>query len=171
MTTIDLVIEDDRWEAIGLLPLAERAITAALKAGGIGDGYEIAILACDDDRIAALNAEFRSKPKPTNVLSWPAHDLAPVDPGGEPGKPPPPDGFDDHLGDIALAYETCMAEAREQGKKPADHVTHLILHGTLHLLGYDHIRDEDAELMEELERSTLAEMGITDPYSGVAEPS
>lgn len=164
MTAIDLVIEDDRWEQIPLLKLATQAIEAGLKATNAPDGYELALLACDDTRIAELNAEFRGKPTPTNVLSWPSFDLAPLHPGDAPGSLPAPTGFDDTLGDIALAYGTCIREAREQGKSVDHHLTHLILHGTLHLLGFDHETDADARRMETLESQILAEMGIRDPY-------
>jgi probable rRNA maturation factor len=164
MTEIDLVIEDDRWVQLPLLTLATRAVDAAIAATGAPDGYEVALLACDDARIAELNAEFRGKPTPTNVLSWPAFDLAPLQPGDTPGGLPEASGFDDTLGDIALAYDTCVREARAQGKTVEDHVTHLILHGTFHLLGFDHETEADAHRMETLESQTLAEMGIRDPY-------
>ena len=132
MTTVDLVIEDARWEALALPRLADTATRAALAVAGAPEGYEIVLMACDDIRIGALNAEFRGKPAPTNVLSWPAHDLAPLVPGEVPPRAPAPDGFDDALGDIALAYETCVREARTQGKPIEHHITHLILHATLH---------------------------------------
>ncbi|RED11783.1 rRNA maturation RNase YbeY [Pontivivens insulae] len=164
MTTLDIVIEDPRWEKVQLPNWADRATALALKAAKAPEGYEIVIMACDDPRIAALNAEFRDKPKPTNVLSWPAHDLAPLMPGEIPAPPPAPDGFDDALGDIAISYDTCVREAREQGKALADHATHLLLHATLHLLGYDHETEEDAQLMEKLESEALASIGIADPY-------
>ncbi|WP_316015450.1 rRNA maturation RNase YbeY [Roseobacter sp. HKCCA0434] len=164
MTTLDIVIEDDRWEKLPLARLADAATRLALTAARAPEGYEIVLMACDDARIAALNAEFRGKAKPTNVLSWPAHDLAPLSPGEAPALPPPPDGFDDALGDMALAYETCIGEAREQGKSVEDHLTHLILHATLHLLGYDHETPEDAALMEGIETRALASIGVADPY-------
>ena len=164
MTTLDIVIEDDRWEQLPLTRIADAATRAALNAVKAPEGYEIVLMACDDAQIAALNAEFRGKPAPTNVLSWPAFDLAPLSPGETPASPPAPDGFDDALGDIALAYETCVREAREQGKSVEDHLTHLILHATLHLLGYDHETDADANLMESIETHALASIGIADPY-------
>src|SRR5690606_15212154 len=107
-------------------------------------GFLISLLACDDARIAALNTEFRGKPVATNVLSWPSEERAAEEAGGSPDLPEPGDAEDpEELGDIAIAYETCMAEAASQGKDPRDHVTHLLVHGILHLLGYDHIDDED----------------------------
>ena len=169
MTTLtDIVIEDPRWEEVGLDALAEDAALKALEYLGFSvEGYEIAILACDDARIADLNAEFRDKPTPTNVLSWPRYDLAPDEDGGTPHPPPPPDPMmGESLGDIAIAYDTCLREADAVGKDIADHVTHLIVHGVLHLLGYDHVRDRDATLMEGLETKILGKMGIADPYRG-----
>lgn len=162
---VDLVIEDARWPDT-LLAKAEHAARATLVTLGLPDqGFEIALLACDDDRIAALNSEFREKPAATNVLSWPAWDLS-ADEDGSPPEPPECGIHDqpEALGDIAIAFETCQREAREQGKSFDDHVTHLIVHSVLHLLGYDHMRDKDAALMEEIEIRILASMGLPNPY-------
>ena len=159
----DTLIEDSRWQAAGLEDLAETAARAALAHLGLDPAdWEIAVLACDDARIAALNADFRDRPRPTNVLSWPAEDRAADAPGVRPALPEP--GHDPELGDIAIAYDTCAREAAEQGKPLADHVTHLMVHGVLHLLGYDHIRDEDATLMEATEVAILGKLGLPDPY-------
>ena len=161
----DPIIEDDPWQAAGLDALAEEAARATLAHLGLAPGdFEIAVLACDDARIATLNADFRGKPRPTNVLSWPAQDLAPEAPGAAPA-PPEPEDDPHHLGDIALAFETCAAEAEAAGKNFSAHVTHLVVHGVLHLLGYDHIRDEDATVMEGLEVAILGKLGLPDPYS------
>lgn len=162
----DIVLEDDRWSALGLSALADRASGAVLEHVALDpDLCEIALLATDDARIAVLNADFRGKAKPTNVLSWPADDLAPDAPGGTPLAPEAdPDGTIP-LGDIALAYETCVREAEEQGKSVSDHVTHLIVHGLLHLLGYDHETEADAALMEGLEVIILCKLGLPDPYA------
>lgn len=154
----DCVIEDERWETAGLESLAERAVTAALQWHKIGG--EVVVMGCDDARIAALNADFRGKPKATNVLSWPAVEHIPHEPGETPELPD-----EEELGDIAIAYETCLAEAEAQGKSVDDHVTHLLIHATLHLLGYDHQNDPDAETMEATERSILAGLNIADPYA------
>lgn len=162
----DTMIEDPRWEACGLEALAEKAAAAVLDDLGLKvGGYEIAVLACNDMRIAELNAEFREKPKPTNVLSWPAQELSSDQEGGDPALPEP-DVFGDttELGDIAISYDTCLREADEAGKPFDHHVTHLVIHGVLHLLGYDHIRDKDATLMESIETAILGKMGIPDPY-------
>ena len=163
---VDCVIEDERWAAFGLEPLALRSVQAALAHLGLPQaGFTLAVMGCDDTRIANLNAEFRGKATPTNVLSWPAWDLAADDDGGAPdapecGTPDDPEA----LGDIALAYDTCAREAGAAGKPMADHVTHLVVHGLLHCLGYDHVRDGDAAVMEGAEVRILATLGLSDPY-------
>ncbi|MFS4439425.1 rRNA maturation RNase YbeY [Paracoccaceae bacterium GXU_MW_L88] len=155
---IDLAIEDDRWRAVDLDGITAKIVSAL----GL-EGRGLSLLATSDAAIAELNAAYRGKAKPTNVLSWPAFDLAPETPGEAPHPLPAPD-FDDSIGDLALAYETCAREAEAGGLALADHVTHLILHGILHLLGYDHETDADAALMEGLETKQLASMGLHDPY-------
>lgn len=157
---VDLVIEYPRWEALDMAVLAEQAARAALEVAGIPRDYEICIMGCDDARIAELNADFRDKSSATNVLSWPAFELSPDVEGGQPSAPPPAES----LGDIAIAYETCAREAAEKNITMQAHVQHLIVHGCLHLLGYDHETDKDATLMEELEVKALASMGVDDPY-------
>jgi len=161
---LELTIEDPRWQSIEAL--AKRVVPVVLEHAGLAaDLCEISLLACDDSRIAELNAEFRGKPAPTNVLSWPAEDLA-AEIAGQPPLAAEPDFTGEiSLGDIAIAYDTCAREAVEAGKSMDDHVSHLIVHGTLHLLGYDHIRDPDAALMERIEVEILGKMGIDDPYT------
>ena len=161
----DIVIEDDRWNAVDLETLAHAAARATLGQIGLdAEAAEMTLLACDDTRIAALNEDFRGKARATNVLSWPAEERGAAAPGGDPLPAIP--GIDGmlELGDIALAYETCAAEAEAAGKPLAAHVTHLTVHGLLHLLGYDHENDPDATLMEGLEREILGKMGYDDPY-------
>ena len=162
---IDVLIEDARWNAIDLNKLAQNALSETLAFLGIASDYvEVSVLACDDRRIAALNRDHRGKSSPTNVLSWPAENLGAAEDGARPIPPTPdPDGTL-ALGDLALAYETCSRESVEQKKLMSDHVTHLIVHGSLHLLGYDHQRDSDATLMEDIERKILGKMGLDDPY-------
>ena len=155
--SVDCVIEDDRWQAAGLEDLAAVAVTAALDHHRLGG--EVVVMGCDDTRIAALNADFRGKPRATNVLSWPSVEHLPHDPGAVPEMPD-----EDELGDIAIAFDTCKAEAEAQGKPFDHHVQHLLVHATLHLLGYDHLNDPDAELMEATERAILTRLGIPDPY-------
>jgi probable rRNA maturation factor len=153
----DLIIEAGDWDEAALEALAARAWSAlADHLDWAEDSYEVALLACDDARIAQLNADFRQKSAATNVLSWPAAefdapDTAPQDP---------------ELGDIAIAHETCAREAKSQNKRFEDHVSHLLVHGTLHLLGFDHETEQEAALMEGIEVEILAKMGIADPYRG-----
>ncbi|MBE1295827.1 rRNA maturation RNase YbeY [Phycobacter azelaicus] len=164
--TLEISLEDDRWNAVAFEALAERSISTALDHFGLDpEECEISLLACDDARIADLNAEFRDKPTPTNVLSWPADDLAAEEPGGTPLPPEADFTGEISLGDVAIAYETCAREADEAGKPLADHLSHLLVHGVLHLLGYDHIRDPDATVMEALEVEILGKLGIDDPYT------
>jgi probable rRNA maturation factor len=163
---VDTVIEDERWAEFDLSTRAETAAVAALAAVGLpSEGFTLCLMGCDDAAIADLNAEFRGKPAPTNVLSWPAEERRPARPGAAPRLPRPGRAeMPCELGDIAIAYDTCAREAREQGKPLADHVAHLVAHGVLHLLGYDHETDADAGVMEGLERRALATMGVSDPY-------
>ncbi|APG48255.1 rRNA maturation RNase YbeY [Phaeobacter porticola] len=164
--TIDITIEDSRWLYAGLEAHATQVIGVALLHFDLDpEDCELSLLACSDARILELNAEFRQKAKPTNVLSWPAEDLAAETPGGTPLPPEADFTGEIPLGDIAIAYETCLREAKDAGKPLADHLRHLIVHGVLHLLGYDHIRDRDATLMEGLEVQILGKLGIDDPYT------
>ncbi|MBY6164086.1 rRNA maturation RNase YbeY [Mameliella alba] len=168
----DTICEDDRWQEGGLERLAEMAAVATLTHLDLPAAeYEIAVLGCDDARIAVLNGDFRDKPQATNVLSWPSEDLA-ADVDGEVPDPPEPEDEDPHhLGDIALAWETCAREAADQGKPMEQHVTHLVVHGVLHLLGYDHMRDADATLMERLEVEILGNLGLPNPYGEDESPA
>ena len=158
---VEPMVEDARWEAAGFPPLAERAARAALTAVGRDpDLHEVSLLLCDDARMAELNSQFRGKPQPTNVLSWPSYDGDMPEPPGNPGEGPL------FVGDIALGYETCAREAAEAGIPLADHATHLVVHGLLHLVGFDHAEDDEAEAMEALETKILASLGVANPYSG-----
>ncbi len=157
---LDIIQEDPKWEDVDLVTLAHAAVTATLQRVLLDpDLAELSLLACNDARIAILNEEFRGKPTPTNVLSWPAQTVTPPD--------LPKLDFDGTcaLGDLALAFETCAREATDQKKPLQDHVTHLIVHGVLHLLGYDHESDIDATLMEGIEVEILGKLGVDDPYS------
>jgi probable rRNA maturation factor len=163
---LDITVEDNRWQDAGLEALAQQAADATLSHFDLAsEDCEIAVLACDDARIAILNAEFRGKPVATNVLSWPAEDLAAADPGGQPQRPEADFTGEIPLGDIAIAYDTCAREASDANKLLSDHLRHLIVHGVLHLLGYDHIRDLDATVMEALEVEILGNMGLDNPYT------
>lgn len=166
MELVETVIEDVRWEGFGLAPLGERAGRAVLLTLGMkADCFTFSLMGCDDARIMQLNASFRGKSVATNVLSWPSEERGAEFVGEAPDLPEPGEADDpESLGDIAIAWETCAREAEEQGKPLADHVTHLLVHGVLHLLGFDHIEDEDAALMEGLEVRILASLGVSDPY-------
>jgi probable rRNA maturation factor len=150
---IDAIVADARWRR--RIPDAarevRRAARAALAAAGAPPDCEVAVLLADDARLHALNRAFRRRDKPTNVLSFP--DGA-ARPGGAVA-----------LGDVALAFETCAAEARAQRKTLRAHMLHLVVHGVLHLLGHDHARARDASRMESLEREVLARLGVADPYA------
>ncbi len=145
---IDIEIEDAVWTTA--LPEAEAltraAAQAALDSEG-ADGEGVTLLLTDDAAVRDLNARFRSKDAPTNVLSFPA-----------------PTNPEKHLGDVALAFGVCAREAGEQGKPLGHHLQHLVVHGVLHLLGYDHMSEDEAEAMEGLERVILAGLGVPDPY-------
>jgi len=145
---IDIEIEDPAWAAA--LPDAEALALAAAEAALLqegADGEGVVLLLTDDAAVQDLNARFRGKDAATNVLSFPA-----------------PPNLERHLGDVALAFGVCAREADEQNKPLAHHLQHLVAHGVLHLLGYDHMSDDEAEAMEGLERVVLAGLGVPDPY-------
>jgi len=146
---IDIEIEAAAWT--DAQPDAEQLVRTAAEAVLAMEHLSernLVVLLTDDIAVQALNAKFRGKDQPTNVLSFPT--------------PPNPE---QHLGDIALAYQTCAREAAEQGKSLAFHLQHLVAHGVLHLLGYDHMTELEAEEMEGLERVVLASLGVPDPYA------
>ena len=142
---ITLLVEDAGWrKARGLTARLKRAALAARRAADL-EGRALTILLADDERLHALNRDFRGKDKPTNVLSFPS-------------------AAADYAGDIAIAHGVTAREAKESGKTFADHACHLAVHGVLHLAGYDHELDRDARVMEALEVRILASLGISDPY-------
>lgn len=153
---VDVLVEAPEWaqlpDAEGLAVGAALAALAAVSAE-VPTPAEMSITLTDDAHIRVLNREWRDMDKATNVLSFPAPDL----PEDAEGAPQP-------LGDVIVAYETLRREAELDGKPIAHHLTHLVVHGTLHLLGYDHIEDDEAEEMEGLERRILDGLGIDDPY-------
>lgn len=162
---IELNIEDPHWATLDLELISSAAIGATLAHLDLDtETAEISLLACNDAKITQLNTDFRDKPSATNVLSWPSDDLMPQTPGGRPDPPKPDITGDTPLGDIAIAWETCQREAHQAGKQMTDHVTHLLVHAVLHLLGYDHIRDPDATLMMKNEVEILGKLGISNPY-------
>ncbi|TIX50520.1 rRNA maturation RNase YbeY [Alteraurantiacibacter aquimixticola] len=162
---LDIEIEEP-WPAAGWEALVMRVADAAAKvAPELGHTRLTAsALFTSDAEVHALNREWRGRDKPTNVLSFPMlerEDLLELAQDGPPEMPPV------FLGDIALAHETCAREAAEKGVSIEDHAAHLVLHGLLHLAGFDHeISTEEAEKMEALEVKALAQLGIADPYEG-----
>jgi probable rRNA maturation factor len=156
----------EEWDSRGDWPgLADRAAQAAIGASTFGGliasaaDFEISVRFSSDEEVRALNAQWRAKDKPTNVLSFPMIEpelIATIAKAG---------AGEALLGDVVLAHGVCAREAAEKGVSAESHAAHLIVHGTLHLLGYDHeTGDADAEAMEEIERRALAAIGISDPY-------
>lgn len=158
---VDVIIEDSRWSKVGLESWVQESVSASFACLALPAGCEVAVLGCDDRRIADLNADFRSKPTPTNVLSWPSEERSADAAGARPRMP----SDNEELGDIAIAFDTTLSEANAGGLSLEDHTKHLIVHGLLHLLGYDHENDADGDLMESVETAILATLGIADPYS------
>lgn len=155
MAVVSIARDAPGWRAVPRIEaLVRRAAEAALKGAGarLRSDVEISILLTDDAAIRDLNARWRGKDKATNVLSFPAA---------------APDRLHDAraLGDIVVALETVLDEAKREDKTPADHLAHLIVHGVLHLIGYDHETDNEAEEMEALETRILAGLLIADPYA------
>ncbi len=156
---IETDIRDPSWRHA--LPKIEELCGAAVTSVGEVSGLidrpaEISCVFADDQFVQDLNRQFRDQDKPTNVLSFSAGDMA-MQPSGAPLL----------LGDIVLAFGTCRREAAEQEKSLEDHIRHLVVHGTLHLLGFDHKTEADATEMEALEVNILAAMGIADPYAAL----
>jgi probable rRNA maturation factor len=145
---IDVEIEDEAW--LAALPNAEVLVRAAAAATLDYVEFEggLVVLLTDDEQVTDLNRRFRGQDKPTNVLSFPSR-LNP----------------EAHLGDVALAFGVCAREAEAQSKSLAHHLQHLVAHGVLHLVGYDHETDAEAQEMEGLERVVLAGLGVPDPYA------
>lgn len=151
----DVAINADGWQSEhSLRMLVDRVLEATLHALEFDDvDSELSLVFTDDANIRTINAKWRHIDKATNVLSFPAFSI-------QPGQRPGP-----ILGDIVIARETVQREAHEENKSFDDHLSHLIVHGLLHLTGYDHQNDEEAEQMESLERKILASLGISNPYN------
>ena len=150
---VDVIRRGDAWNdqvSEGALLRAAQAAFSACECSPVR--AEVSLLLCDDGEIRDLNRNWRGKDEPTNVLSFPIG-TAPC--GDVPGS----------LGDVALAYETVMREARELDEPVEQHAAHLVVHGVLHLLGYDHVSEDDAQEMEALETRILADLGYPDPYA------
>ena len=162
---LDVAIEADaEWDSsTGWQRLARAAAEAAIaesafpQLGTTGRHVELSVRLASDDEVRALNAEWRRKDKPTNVLSFPMAEQYELEESDE-------DGPAIMLGDLVLAHGVCEREATEKGISVEEHTTHLVVHGTLHLLGYDHQADSDAVDMEAREISALSRLGIANPY-------
>jgi probable rRNA maturation factor len=154
----------------GVEAAVREAATAALRAGAnthaAPEGVEVSLVLADDAAIRMLNRDYRGRDAPTNVLAFPQHESF-----GEPAFGGPAHAGPVLLGDVVLALETVRREAAAQGKSTVDHARHLVVHGILHLLGYDHDAESDAADMERRETAILAGLGIADPYAGDAAPA
>jgi probable rRNA maturation factor len=153
---ISIDIADARWNYAapgGVEPLVLDAVRAALAAHGPNAPVEIGLRLTNDEEIQVLNRDWRGMDKPTNVLSFALDEEI-----NAPGAPMP-------LGDVVIAYDTCVREASDEDKTLADHLRHLVVHGTLHLLGFDHEDAREADIMEDAERRILAKLGVSDPYA------
>jgi probable rRNA maturation factor len=150
---IEIIVRSARWrKRPSAKTIAKSAVLAAAKAVSTRRA-ELAIVLSDDSAVRTLNRQWRDKNAPTNVLSFPA----PTRGKGRSASP--------YIGDVVIAYQTTAREAAAEGKPFNHHLAHLAVHGFLHLLGYDHSNDHDAETMERLERRILARIGIDDPYA------
>ncbi len=162
--TVDLTLDDPAW--LDAMPrageAASAACVAALESACPGPALAVSLVLSDDRRVASLNSRWRNVDGPTDVLSFPSDERSP-------GLPPPvpqgaPDGSAVELGDVVIARETLARDARAGDRPLGDHLAHIVVHGTLHLLGYDHDTETRAETMEAVERTVLAGLGVPDPY-------
>ncbi|MBV1933793.1 MAG: rRNA maturation RNase YbeY [Parvibaculaceae bacterium] len=155
---VDITRQSDAWDLAAEEVVLRTVQNAFLETGkGLKGPHELSVLLADDEFIHTLNRKYRGKDKPTNVLSFPQADLHVTDEAGLMGEVA--------LGDVVLAIETVEDEARAQAKTFEHHLTHLVVHGVLHLLGYDHESDADAEEMEALEVEILKGMKVSNPYT------
>jgi probable rRNA maturation factor len=153
---VEIMRHGDAWAGAVTDGALKQAARAALRAAPAlpPRTYQVSLVLTDDREMRDLNRTWRGKDSPTNVLSFPSGEI----------------GASGFLGDVVLAHETTRKEAAEQNIALQDHVSHLVVHGVLHLLGFDHTEDDAAERMEDLERTALAALGIGDPYADAREP-
>jgi probable rRNA maturation factor len=161
---IDVIVDIPAW--LEAVPTAEElcrrsAVAAIMASGAVRTEAEASVVLSNDARIRALNAAYRGKDEATNVLAFPATDVVERRAAGTVGPPLT-------IGDVVVAFETACAEAMLEGKSIEDHLSHLVVHGMLHLLGYDHQTEDEAAKMEGMEVAVLASLGVADPYSSVA---
>ena len=161
---IETIVSANQWPAFDWESLATRAVSTTIATTPHGDlatiaaTIEISIRLTSDAEVQTLNRQYRGQDRPTNVLSFPMVQPDLIDTVAN------TDDGEVLLGDIVLAHETCAREAVDRGVSTKDHATHLIVHGVLHLLGYDHMTDSEAETMEAIERDVMASLGLHDPY-------
>lgn len=162
---LEVAVQNQGWAEGDWEAIAARAAEAAFRESPFGEwlgwpvAVEVAVRLTSDEEVRTLNRQYRQKDKPTNVLSFPM-----IQPDLLEAVSQDSDDGEVLLGDIVLARGVCEAEAEERGIAAADHAAHLIVHGVLHLLGYDHQGDAEAEAMEEMERAALTALGLHDPY-------
>lgn len=158
---IEVTVEAEAWFAAVTDPekLCRRVVAGVLAREAPHDAVEVSVLLADDERVRSLNRAWRGKDSPTNVLAFPAE-----------AGPPPGSGMPWLLGDIVVALETTRREAEAEGKRLEDHLSHLLVHGALHLLGYDHGAEEEARAMEAREVELLRGFGVADPYPAEVAP-
>ena len=162
---IEFINESKKWGKKKSVVIVNQAVNSTLVHLNLDpDKFEIAILACDNEKIQELNSNFRGINKNTNILSWPEKDLSPKVSGTMPMKPEPINREPMFLGNLAISFEFIVKEAKKLNKDFYNHLYHLISHGTLHLLGFVHELELDAKIMENKEREILSKVGIVDPY-------
>jgi len=163
---VEVLIEEEEWKHKGLNRLSLESFNQVMFYFNYKQSeFEVSILGCNDKKIKTLNANFCSKNSATNVLSWPARERRSQVMGSLPKRLDPK--IDVFVGDIAIAYETCYKEAKEADTNFASHVSHLLTHGLLHLIGFDHENDLDAKVMERIEIEILGKMGIGVQYKEI----
>ena len=155
----EFVSEYSSWDVEKLNKIAEKVSEATNTKLRLPKCASVAVLLCNNAKIQQLNKDFRASDKATNILSWPNENLRVASSGQLPNL-----AINPQLGDLAMAYEVCFSESCVGQIPFSDHLAHLLLHGTLHLLGYDHMEDTDALVMEAIEIEVLAKMCISNPY-------
>ena len=164
MAKIEFSIEDKQWQKVKFVSLVKVSCESTFKYLGIDNRFHISVLGCNNKRISELNLMFRKLKEPTNILSWPSKERSSGKAGLFPDIPIFDHSSDNDLGDLALAYSYCMKEANGLRRLLSDHLMHLTVHGVLHLLGFDHLSDQDARIMEQVETNILNTLGLEDPY-------
>lgn len=171
MVKANIVYKDDRWKKIPLQKIAQSSLNLIVdKILHKEKQLEISILASNDFELAKLNKQYRGSSTPTNILAWPEHDFKRSTPGALPNYTSTSysdfEGLD-FIGNLAISFDRCSIESEETNIIFDNHLTHLLVHGCLHLIGFDHHDELDARLMEDVERKLLSELGIKNPYETI----